>query len=761
MGNDTPFCCAYIDDILVYSDDVEQHVQHLQQVFLRLRSVGLLLHPKKCRFAEPSVLYLGHIVSKDGILPDPGKVSAVQQFPIPTTAKTVRQFLGLASYYRRFVPNFSKIAGPLYTLTKQTVPFQWTTSCQNSFERLKCLLATPPVLAYPDFSLSFVLQTDASGDGLGAVLEQDHNGQSHPVAYASRTISKHEANYSVTELEELAIVWALRHFRAYLLGHKCIMYTDHSPLKAVLAAPHSSGRRARWCDTLAEFDLEIRYKPGRANSNADALSRAPVCLVGAVTVDTLNVLQVDSSTDCNSRSIAQSQRDDPELAARICFMETGAVPDDDACAKQMMLDQSNFTLLEGVLYFIDPHSKQLRLALPRSVRQTILQESHSGAFSGHFAAHGLYKKLARQFWWKHMYSDVYHHCRSCLTCASFNGSGRRHHPPLKPIPVGAPFDRVGIDIMEMPLTQDGNRYVVVMMDYLTKWVEACAIPNQSSETLAKALVDNVICRHGVPKELLSDRGANLLSNLMLDICTLTGMKKINTTAYHPQTDGLVENFNRTLRTMLAKHSRTFGMDWDRHLQHLLFAYRTRPHDSTNEAPFFMIYGRDARLPTEAALSTPPTLQMLDVGDYKTELVTGLTHCWDIAHKSITKAQARQKKYYDQHTKTPTLKVGDRVMVFMPNETKTKEHKLSLPYHGPFRIMEVQGNCVLVRPVDRPEDKPILVSLDRTTLCPAELPDHSWLGTSRATVHKNCTTTTEQTPCYNHNTRSKVRGRTSN
>ena len=219
------------------------------------------------------------------------------------------------------------------------------------------------------------------------------------------------------------------------------------------------------------------------------------------------------------------------------------------------------------------------------MQQTILQESHSGVFSGHFAVHGLYKKLATQFWWPHMYSDVYHHCRSCLTCATFNGSGRRHHPPLKPLPLGAPFERLGIDIMEMPLTQDGNRYAVVMMDYLTKWVEACAIPDQSSVTLAKVLVDYVICCHGVPNVLLSDRGANLLSNLMLDICKLTGMKKINTTAHHPQTDGLVENFNRTLRAMLAEHSKTFGMDWDRHLQHLLFAYRTRPHDSTNESPF--------------------------------------------------------------------------------------------------------------------------------------------------------------------------------
>ena len=590
MGDDNPFCCAYINDILVFSDSLEQHVQHLQQVFLRLRTVGLLLHPSKCRFAERSVTYLGHIVSQNGISPDPGKVDAVQQFPIPTTVKAVRQFLGLASYYRRFVPNFAKIAGPLYMLTKQNIPFQWTIKSQNSFEHLKCLLASPPVLAYPNFNSTFFLHTDASGDGLGAILEQETDGQLHPLAYTSRTLSKHEANYSVMELEELAIVWALRHFRAYLLGHKCVIYTDHSPLKALLAAPHSNGRRARWSDTLAEFDIEVHYRPGRTNSNADALSRAPLPQTAGVNVvntpnNATTTAQPNTPTDHDVPSMGDLQRQDQELAARILYMETGTLPDDNRVAKKLMLDTSNFTVLNGVLYFIDPSSKNLRLAVPQLLRQTLLVESHAGAFSGHFAVRGLYKKLRRQYWWQHMYSDVYHHCRSCLTCASYNGSGRRHHPPLNPLPVGAPFERLGIDIMEMPLTQDGNRYVIVMMDYLTKWVEACAIPDQSSETLARVLVDYVICRHSVPKELLSDRGANLLSGLMLEVCNLTGMKKINTMAYHPQTDGLVENFNRTLQAMLAKHSKAFGTDWDKHLQHLLFAYRTRPHDSTNESPF--------------------------------------------------------------------------------------------------------------------------------------------------------------------------------
>ena len=229
LGGDQPFCSVYIDDVIVFSKTVEEHLDHLAQVFNRLRKIGLKLHPQKCSFTHPKVLYLGHIISSEGIAPNPDKVRAVREFQIPTNARAVREFLGIAGYYRRFVPNFAKVAGPLHALTRQQVPFVWTPKCQEAFEKLKELLVSPPVLAYPCFAKPFVLHTDASGLGLGAVLEQEQDdGQLHPVAYASRTLSKHERNYGITDLEALGVVWAAKHFRAYLLGHKCLVYTDHA-----------------------------------------------------------------------------------------------------------------------------------------------------------------------------------------------------------------------------------------------------------------------------------------------------------------------------------------------------------------------------------------------------------------------------------------------------------------------------------------------------------------------------------------------------
>jgi len=251
---------VYIDDILVFSESTEEHINHLTQVFDRIGSFGLKLHPSKTCLGHREVLFLGHVISAQGIPPDPQKLRAVSEFPVPTDVRAVREFVGLASYYRRFVPNFARVAGPLHALTRSNVSFVWTDSCQHAFDQLKELLTSPPVLAYPDFDQPFQLYTDASGKGLGAVLEQQQEGVSHPVAFASRTLSKHEQRYGITELETLAVVWRLRHFRAYLYGHRVTIITDHAPVKALLNTKHPSGKLARLAESVAELDVEILYR---------------------------------------------------------------------------------------------------------------------------------------------------------------------------------------------------------------------------------------------------------------------------------------------------------------------------------------------------------------------------------------------------------------------------------------------------------------------------------------------------------------------
>ena len=732
------FCNAYIDDILVFSDTVEEHMEHMRLVFQRLREVGIKLHPQKCSLGRSTVPYLGHVISAQGISPDPAKVTAVEKFPIPTNVRYVREFLGLASYYRRFVPNFAREAGPLHMLTRADVPFVWTAACEGAFVCLKELLTSPPVLAYPDFAKPFVLHTDASGKGLGAVLEQiQDDGDHHPVAFASRTLSKHEVKYGITELETLAVIWALRHFRAYLYGHKCTVYTDHAPVKSLLRAKHSSGKLARWCETVAEYDLEVKYRPGRRNANADALSRSPLetSTPEGEESDSPTIQVAAISSDLPEEvppSVGRLQAEDSELGPVFAFVERDVLPDNEQAAHRLTMERDKYVLVDGVLHRVDDGRKgRLRLCVPVDMRESLMSEAHEGRFAGHFSPKSVYNKLAQYYWWDGMYRDVHAHCRSCLTCASYQGTGRRVKPQLLSIPVGGPFHRVGVDIMELPLTSHGNKYVISFVDYLTKWVESFPSDNQTSETIVRLLVDHVICRHGVPEMLISDRGANLLSTLMKEVSEVMGMRKINTTAYHPQADGLVENFNRTLQAMIAKSVDVFGTDWDEYLPHLLFAYRTKPHDSTGESPFYLLYGRDARIPTESALSAKRTPYQVDVDDYRSELVHGLSEAWRIAKDSVAKAQKRQKRAYDRHSRPKTFREGDRVMVYMPVERTGKNRKLSRPYFGPYRVLEVHPNGLTVRPVDRPNEQSIRVNQDRVTVCPKELPDQSWLGRRRS------------------------------
>ena len=315
-------CLVYIDDVLVIGHTFEEHLHNLEEVFARLEKAGLKLKPSKCKLARSEVDFLGYVVSRDGISTDPRKISAIAEYPPPTDLKSLRAFLGLTSYYRRFISSFSSIANPLYALTRKDAPFVWSPDCDTAFHQLKELLTQAPVLAYPSFGKDFLLETDASGVGLGAVLSQKQkDGTIRPLAFASRTLQTHEKNYGISELEALAVVWAVKHFRHYIYGYHCTVFIDHEALKSLLNTPQPSGKLARWGMALQELDLKIEYRPGRANGQADALSRYPVSLqesdcartqthpvVAAVGV---SQVQAEDGEECAVDPLGEQQQEDP------------------------------------------------------------------------------------------------------------------------------------------------------------------------------------------------------------------------------------------------------------------------------------------------------------------------------------------------------------------------------------------------------------------------------------------------------------------
>ena len=601
------FVSVYIDDILIYSRTLEEHLSHLRLVLERIKSAGLKLKISKCAFVREEVEFLGHMLTPGGLKVNPRLVQSVSEFPTPTTLKEVRQFLGLCSYYRRFIHQFAAISQPLNKLTRKNVAFCWDDDCQKSFSTLKKCLTSAPVLAYPTLDKAFIVETDASILGLGAVLSQTQpDGLCHPVAYASRSLTAAERNYGVTELETLAVVWALSHFRSYLYGQEVTVRTDHSAVKAILNTPSLSGKHARWWTKVYGAGikcLKIIHRSGKNNSNADALSRSPfspapkegigeaelqVSAVFSVPTPDCDLSQLLSAAELNEVSCVsfrEEQLRDPQLYNLILYLEDSTLPKDDKAARKVILQSSLFTMAKTALCFIDSKkSYRVRVAVPKHLARTVLDLCHRDPSGGHFSANRTYKSLVSKWWWGGMYSDTEQFVKSCPECAIVSGTGHHQPPPLHPIPVKRPFQIIGVDIMDLPVTTRGNKHVIVFQDYLTKWPMVYPLPDQKTHRIARVLVDEIIPFYGVPECLLSDRGTNLLSHLMRDLCQMLGIKKLNTTAYHPECDGMVERFNRTLKSMLRKHAARFGKQWDQFLPGVLYAYRNTPHQSTGEHP---------------------------------------------------------------------------------------------------------------------------------------------------------------------------------
>lgn len=349
------------------------------------------------------------------------------------------------------------------------------------------------------------------------MLAQKHDdGHTRPIVYASHTLHPHKCNYGSTELEALAVVWAVKHFCHYLYGHRCQVYTDHQALRSLLNTPHPSGKLARWGLILQEVDLTIHYRPGHVNQNADAGSRHPLP-ASSHTDETFGILaHLSQEVSPKSRypTLSDQQRSYPELREIITFLTDSSLPDDDIHARELALTRLQFVMLDDVLYYL-AKDKSLCVIPLASSREKLFLDVHSGLYGAHLREEKIHSQLSKHYWWPRLTSDIVNWCRSCITCAT-RQPGQAVKPVLIPIPVSGPFDRVGVDIIGFLKSTSGNHYAIVFVDYLTKWPEVFPSPDQTTLTIAKLLVEQIIPRHGVPKELLSDHGPTFLSKVMCE-----------------------------------------------------------------------------------------------------------------------------------------------------------------------------------------------------------------------------------------------------
>ncbi|GFW65555.1 retrovirus-related Pol polyprotein from transposon 412 [Trichonephila clavipes] len=435
-------CLIYLDDVIIGGRTFEEHLQNIRKVLSKLSDANLKLNPSKCKFFQKEVNYLGHIISAEGVRTDPEKVSAVKNWKRPENLRELRSFLGLCTYYRKFVKGFSNIARPLHKLTESKQKFQWTKECEDSFLQLKEALTSSPILIYPQPDKPFILDTDASNESVGAVLSQEIDGQERVVAYWSKCLSKPERNYCVTRKELLAIVKAIEHFHHYLYGQKFLLRTDHASLTWLMNFRNTEGQVARWIQRLNEYYFDIRHRKGSSHGNADALSRRPCpencrhCSRVETKYD-YAIRQITTSTATppdpwSDEKVREDQMADPDIKPLIEFMESSSnkpswqdISAYSPTTKQYWALWNSLHLRNGVLYrkFESEDGKTFRwqLVLPRSRIPEVLKELHGSPTGGHFGVMKTLHRVRERFFWGKVRADVEQWCKSCDACSARKG----------------------------------------------------------------------------------------------------------------------------------------------------------------------------------------------------------------------------------------------------------------------------------------------------------------------------------------------------
>ena len=573
-------CLVYIDDILVFGHDFESALESLELVLIRVAEYGLQLKSTKCNLFRSSVPFLGHIVGRAGLECDPSKISAVANWIPPSTIKGVREFLGFTGYYRRFVPDYSTVAQPLVRLLGKDCKFKWTDACQDAFKALRALLINAPVLAFPKEDLPYIVDTDASDYGIGGVLSQCIEGTEHVIAYYSKSLNPAQQKYCTTRRELLAVVATLDHFKGYVWGPKFVVRTDHAALVWLKNLKNIQGMLARWLAKLQQFHFEIIHRPGAQHGNADRLSRCPQCDRGACAPNIKSdpsdpeqpyasscigssldseLIPLESGETCmaavmisqseSSKLITAAQMTDSDITIVRNWFIAGKFPARTQDFAPASHDLKSYWVGRKSLFLDDRNilwrnrsetSSRAQLVVPRSLRDTIFNDSHHTTYGGHFGITHTHSKLQLHYFWPGMSDFVRDRISACHKCVARKSPVNRHHP-MGHVPVSGKFERVAMDLLDVSvISAKGYKYILVVCDYFTKYTEAYPLKDKTARSVADALMDVWLPRYGFPLFLHLDQGKEFDNAMIHKLSELLGTVKTKTTPYHPRSDGLVE-----------------------------------------------------------------------------------------------------------------------------------------------------------------------------------------------------------------------------
>ncbi|KAK1681418.1 hypothetical protein QYE76_042266 [Lolium multiflorum] len=640
---------VYFDDILIYSKNLEDHVQHVREVLCILRHEKLFANLPKCHFAQNKL--------------------AIHNWPTPTNVGQVRSFHGLAGFYRRFVKDFSTIACPLNELTKKNVPFVWGKAQQKAFDELKKRLTEAPLLALPDFAKTFEIECDASGLGIGGVLMQ--NGK--PVAYYSEKLDGARLNYPIYDKELYALVRVLEVWQHYLWPKEFVIHSDHESLKYLKSQHNLNKRHAKWVEFIESFPYVIKYKKGKENVVADALSRKITLLLTRLEFHILGLEEI--------KELYPSDAFFGPIFAK-CSVDRGF---------------DDFYLHDGYLF------KANKICIPESsLRKLLLQESHGGGLMGHFGREKTYAMLSTHYYWPRMYRDVERLCRRCTTCLQAKSTSNPYglYMPL-PIPY-APWSDISMDfVLGLPRTKHGHDSIFVVVDRFSKM--AHFIPCHKSDDashIASLFFREVVRLHGIPASIVSDRDVKFMSYLWKSLMAKFGVKLLFSSSSHPQTDGQTEVVNRSLSTLLRTLVKTNLKSWEDCLPHAEFAYNRAKHSTTARSPFMVVYGFEP--PTALDILPLPLHERTNM-DFD-ERTTAMKKLHEETRATIQEHVLRQATRLNAKKKERVFEEGDLVWIHLRKERFPQERnsKLKPRGDGPFKVLKRINNNAYV--IDIPTSK---------------------------------------------------------
>lgn len=745
-------CLVYLDDLIVLGNSLINHNKNLIDVFERLRKVNLKLNPSKCNFLRKEMLYLGHVVSSEGVLPDPAKIEVIKNYPTPKTVEDVKRFVAFANYYRKFIPNFAEKSYDLNMLCRKNVKFKWDEHCQKSFDTLKSCMMKPPVLQYPDFSKEniFLLQTDASNYAVGAILS---NGDGRPIAYASRNLNKAEKNYPTIEKELLAIVWAVKHFRPYLYGRSFKIMTDHKPLIYLFNLKDPSSRLLKFKLILEEYDYEIEYVKGRENVAADALSRLTItskelqemneniCVMTRAQTRKLNpvpsvdIVPTDDWSDqprvvethvepkdtvelrfINTKELEKLRKENNILkeTKTFIFVESKSTIFINP-ASRLQITRAEFArelsklcseISVNEIYFIKNKNNNLfveklaseiksykdwsgpRLIILKDVvriedkddKKVVLNDFHLLPTSGHAGIRRMMNNIRKYYFWPGLEKDVKNYVKKCPDCQKQKYTIQVKEPMVITSTAHTAFEKIFLDLVG-PLDKDNNNfsYILTIQCELSKYVCAYPLINKSASEVARCFVNNFVLHHGVPREIATDRGTEFMADTMKEVCNLLKIQKLNSTAYHHQSLGALENSHKSLAAYLRIQTEQNPEFWSSWLPFWCFAYNTSVNSSTKFTPFELVYGKKCTLPSNLTNSVEP---LYNHDSYPLELKYRLQVSQAEARKNLISSKLVTKRRYDTYVNPVKYKPNDKLLV--KSETG---NKLTTLYLGPYKVIK--------------------------------------------------------------------------